>query len=110
MKPTPFFSGVFKLPALLLLFAVITPPLYAQKAVKASGTPLFTDFEYRGNDKIYQNHPLKPDEFYNPILQGCTPTRASLAKETIIIWFAPLLPCFPEYPFSIPATWSTGRK
>jgi len=73
MKPTPFFSGVFKLPALLLLFAVITPPLYAQKAVKASGTPLFTDFEYQGNDKIYQNHPLKPDEFYNPILQGCYP-------------------------------------
>ncbi|WP_312992318.1 glycoside hydrolase family 43 protein [Chryseobacterium flavum] len=33
----------------------------------------FSDFNYRGNDKIYNNTPLKPDEFYSPILQGCYP-------------------------------------
>jgi alpha-N-arabinofuranosidase len=31
----------------------------------------FSDFNYRGNDKIYNDNPLKPDEFYSPILQGC---------------------------------------
>ncbi|MFC4164172.1 glycoside hydrolase family 43 protein [Epilithonimonas zeae] len=34
---------------------------------------IFTDFQYRGNDKIYNDNPLKPDEFYSPILQGCYP-------------------------------------
>lgn len=33
----------------------------------------FSDFNYRGNDKIYNDNPLQPDEFYSPILQGCYP-------------------------------------
>ncbi|UWX61460.1 family 43 glycosylhydrolase [Chryseobacterium oranimense] len=33
----------------------------------------FSDFTYQGNDKIYNDNPLKPDEFYSPILQGCYP-------------------------------------
>ncbi|WP_343679559.1 glycoside hydrolase family 43 protein [Chryseobacterium arthrosphaerae] len=33
----------------------------------------FSDFNYRGKDKIYNDNPLKPDEFYSPILQGCYP-------------------------------------
>ncbi|WP_294326577.1 glycoside hydrolase family 43 protein [uncultured Chryseobacterium sp.] len=33
----------------------------------------FSDFNYRGNDKIYNDNSLKPDEFYSPILQGCYP-------------------------------------
>ncbi|MPS74963.1 MAG: glycoside hydrolase family 43 protein [Chryseobacterium sp.] len=33
----------------------------------------FTDFQYKGNDKIYNDNPLKSDEFYSPILQGCYP-------------------------------------
>ena len=35
--------------------------------------PLFTSFVYLGNDQVYKNNPLTPDEFYNPILQGCYP-------------------------------------
>lgn len=33
----------------------------------------FSDFNYHGNDKIYNDNPLKQDEFYSPILQGCYP-------------------------------------
>lgn len=33
----------------------------------------FSDFQYKGNDKIYSENPLKSDEFYSPILQGCYP-------------------------------------
>ena len=36
-------------------------------------SPVFADFVYQGNDKVYNDFPLKPDEFYNPILQGCYP-------------------------------------
>lgn len=35
--------------------------------------PLFSQFVYQGNDKVYNDNPLKADEFYNPILQGCYP-------------------------------------
>lgn len=35
--------------------------------------PVFTNFVYQGNDKIYKENLLEPDEFYNPILQGCYP-------------------------------------
>jgi xylan 1,4-beta-xylosidase len=34
---------------------------------------IFSDFKYKGNDKIYTENPLKEDEFYSPILQGCYP-------------------------------------
>jgi len=34
---------------------------------------IFTQFTYHGNDKIYKDYPLKQDEFYTPILQGCYP-------------------------------------
>lgn len=33
----------------------------------------FSNFSYIGNDAVYNNHPLKADEFYSPILQGCYP-------------------------------------
>lgn len=40
---------------------------------KSKNTALFTDFIYQGNDKVYNEYPLQPGEFYNPILQGCYP-------------------------------------
>lgn len=36
-------------------------------------TPVFSQFTYQGDDQVYKDFPLKPDEFYNPILQGCYP-------------------------------------
>ncbi len=43
------------------------------KAKMTSNSPVFSNFVYQGNDKIYTDNPLKTDEFYNPILQGCYP-------------------------------------
>lgn len=34
---------------------------------------VFSDFIYKGNDPVYAQNPLKDDEFYSPILQGCYP-------------------------------------
>ncbi|MCJ7717563.1 MAG: glycoside hydrolase family 43 protein [Anaerolineales bacterium] len=34
---------------------------------------MFSNFVYQGVDQVYKDFPLNPDEFYNPILQGCYP-------------------------------------
>lgn len=47
---------------------------------KASNMPLFTQVVYQGNDKVYNDYPLKSDEFYNPIMQGCYPDPAIVRK------------------------------
>ena len=46
----------------------------SQERSKASANvPLFTQFSYRGDDRIYKENPLESDEFYTPVLQGCYP-------------------------------------
>ncbi|TDH23549.1 glycoside hydrolase family 43 protein [Segetibacter sp. 3557_3] len=51
---------------------------YAQKKSKSitkgdPNVPVFSNFSYKGNDKVYNENPLKAGDFYNPILQGCYP-------------------------------------
>jgi xylan 1,4-beta-xylosidase len=43
-------------------------------------SPVFSEVVYKGNDQIYKDHPLGPDEFYNPVLQGCYPDPAITRK------------------------------
>ncbi|KDN54373.1 glycoside hydrolase family 43 protein [Flavobacterium seoulense] len=45
-----------------------------------SNSPLFSNFTYQGNDQVYKDNPLKSDEFYTPILQGCYPDPAITRK------------------------------
>jgi len=63
-------------PILVALF-LVSLVASAQKKVKPqaaqTGTPVFTQFSYKGLDSIYINNPLKDNEFYSPILQGCYP-------------------------------------
>lgn len=47
--------------------------LFSVSAFSQANSALFTNFVYEGNDKVYTDNPLKPGEFYNPILQGCYP-------------------------------------
>jgi xylan 1,4-beta-xylosidase len=42
--------------------------------------PVFSNFVYQGNDKVYNDNPLKENEFYTPILQGCYPDPAITRK------------------------------
>ncbi|HJD75528.1 MAG TPA: glycoside hydrolase family 43 protein [Bacteroides reticulotermitis] len=58
----------------LLLFAILCFSTEASGRGKVTkNAPVFTHFTYQGEDAIYKNNTLKPDEFYNPILQGCYP-------------------------------------
>ena len=50
------------------------------KNKSSENTPVFTQVTYQGNDQVYKDNPLKPDEFYNPILQGCYPDPAITRK------------------------------
>jgi xylan 1,4-beta-xylosidase len=63
-----------------VLFAMCTFGCVAQKKSVGNDVPVFSNFIYTGNDKIYNDNPLKPDEFYNPILQGCYPDPAITRK------------------------------
>jgi xylan 1,4-beta-xylosidase len=73
-----FSLGTRKNVLLFLTLAVFLPCLLlnsnhvqGQENLKAS--PVFNTFSYKGDDKIYKENPLKPNEFYTPILQGCYP-------------------------------------
>jgi xylan 1,4-beta-xylosidase len=57
----------------ILLTTVFTVLFSMTVFGQATNSPVFTNFVYEGNDKVYTDNPLKPDEFYNPILQGCYP-------------------------------------
>ncbi|GAB3536275.1 glycoside hydrolase family 43 protein [Pontibacter brevis] len=50
------------------------------KVKMAKNAPIFSNFVYEGKDQVYQNHPLKAGEFYNPILQGAYPDPAITRK------------------------------
>ncbi|MGE5944537.1 MAG: glycoside hydrolase family 43 protein [Flavobacteriales bacterium] len=50
------------------------------KKNKVKNPPVFSNFVYQGNDQVYIDNPLKEDEFYTPILQGCYPDPAITRK------------------------------
>ena len=66
-----FSSSRAVIPLLSILFL---SEVSSQERTKVSSkAPLFSQFSYRGNDRIYRENPLQPDEFYTPVLQGCYP-------------------------------------
>lgn len=45
-----------------------------------TGFPVFSSYVYQGEDQVYTDSPLKSDEFYNPLLQGCYPDPSIVRK------------------------------
>lgn len=60
-------------------FFISASPMMAKNKI-AKNAPLFSQFIYTGDDQVYKDNPLKADEFYNPILQGCYPDPAITRK------------------------------
>lgn len=77
-------KGKLKLTNLILLLAILLAlganASQPAKKLKTSNAPVFSNFVYRGNDEVYKKYPLKANEFYNPILQGCYPDPAMTRK------------------------------
>lgn len=65
---------------------------------QATNLPVFTNFVYEGNDKVYTDNPLKPGEFYNPILQGCYPDPSITRKGDDYYLVASTFAMFPGVP------------
>jgi len=70
----------------ILLFVL---SVFSSKDLKAQNTgtkkqtqkaPVFSNVIYQGDDQIYKKYPLKADEFYSPLLQGCYPDPAITRK------------------------------
>lgn len=75
------FNVMKKTQVLLLLSILLFSSTGANSQNKPkNNSPLFSNFSYQGNDKVYTDNPLKPDEFYTPILQGCYPDPAITRK------------------------------
>jgi xylan 1,4-beta-xylosidase len=76
----------------LLAFFVFTG-CNAQKNI-----PVFSSVVYEGNDDVYNENPLEPDEFYNPILQGAYPDPAIARKGDDYYMVASSFSMFPGVP------------
>ena len=75
------FNTMKKTQVLLFLSIVLFSFTGANSQTKQkSNSALFSSFTYQGNDKVYADNPLKADEFYTPILQGCYPDPAITRK------------------------------
>jgi len=62
----------------LILIILVCIDTYTQaksrvKEKNLKNLPLIHKIVYQGDDVVYKNFPLKEDEFYTPILQGCYP-------------------------------------
>jgi beta-xylosidase len=66
-------KNIMILSALLLSGGVSVACAQTAKAQKVKNPPVFTQAVYQGNDEVYAQSPLRADEFYSPILQGCYP-------------------------------------
>ena len=87
---------------LLFLIAVILAILSlndinAQKK-SSSNNPIFTNFSYQGEDQVYKDNPLKKNEFYNPILQGCYPDPSIVRKGSDYFMVTSSFAMFPGVP------------
>lgn len=60
--------------------------------------PLFSQSVYQGNDNVYNENPLKSDEFYNPILQGCYPDPSITRKDSDYYLVCSSFAMFPGVP------------
>lgn len=75
------FNVMKKTQVLLFLSIVLFSLTGANSQNKQKNNPpLFSNFTYQGNDQVYTDNPLKSDEFYTPLLQGCYPDPAITRK------------------------------
>lgn len=74
-------SHLYFLISVLFLFSFKSIPVKDTIIKKQTqNLPVFSNVVYQGNDQIYKANPLKSDEFYSPVLQGCYPDPAITRK------------------------------
>ncbi|WP_293924673.1 glycoside hydrolase family 43 protein [Sphingobacterium sp. UBA6320] len=66
--------------------------------VRNAGQPVYSNFKYTGNDRVYSENPLVPGKFYNTILQGCYPDPSITRKGDDYYLVASSFVMFPGVP------------
>lgn len=69
-----------------------------KKSLPEKNVPVFSNFKYHGLDKVYADNPLKEDEFYTPVLQGCYPDPAITRKGSDYYMVCSSFAMFPGVP------------
>lgn len=80
------------------LIPLASPAQSNKKKKNLKDAPIYSQVVYQGNDKIYKDNPLKDDEFYNPILQGCYPDPSITRKEDDYFLVCSSFAMFPSVP------------
>src|SRR5690606_376901 len=93
---------MYKQPLAFLFCVVLLAPSWSKgkqphKPI-TEHAPIFQAFTYEGDDQIYNDHPLQPDEFYTPILQGCYPDPSITPKGDDYYLVASSFAFFPGVP------------
>ncbi|MGJ1321116.1 glycoside hydrolase family 43 protein [Sphingobacterium faecium] len=65
---------------------------------RQEGSPLFSNFNYTGNDQVYSENPIIPGKFYSTILQGCYPDPSITRKGDDYYLVASSFVMFPGVP------------
>ncbi len=92
--------GQTALLAVIIAFVALVN-IHAQKTTKvkpSKNAPIFTNAIYQGDDQVYKDFPLKADEFYNPILQGCYPDPSITKRENDYYLVCSSFAMFPGVP------------
>lgn len=58
---------------MVISFAFVYKVNGQSKSKPSKNAPVYSQVVYQGNDPVYRDNPLKENQFYNPILQGCYP-------------------------------------
>jgi len=82
----------------LMLSSTIFGVYSQKKATQVKNAPVFSKFVYQGEDQVYKDFPLKADEFYNPIVQGCYPDPSIARKGNDYYLVASSFAMFPGVP------------
>ena len=89
---------VLTLLVLIMTNLVVFSQSKKPKALKGQNIPVFSQVVYTGNDPVYANNPLKEDEFYNPVLQGCYPDPSITRKDNDYFLVSSSFAMFPGVP------------
>ncbi len=75
--PLKFYSSCL---LVLSCFTQSCKSVEPQDSKERTNEPIFSNFAYKGDDKVYRENPVSANKFYTSILQGCYPDPAITRK------------------------------
>lgn len=105
--PLKFYSSCL---LVLSCFTQSCKSVEPQDTKERTNEPIFSNFAYKGDDKVYRENPVSSNKFYTSILQGCYPDPAITRKGDDYFLVNSSFTFFLEYLFSTLRIWLTGGR